>query len=886
VITTWVEGLIRRQTGRLLATAVGVAVAVALLASLGVFLAASRGSMTARAVRAVAVDWQVQVAPGADPGAVLGLVRATSGVRVAVPVRYAQVDGLSATAGGTIQTTGAGVVLGLPAGYRADFPGEIRPLAGVGDGMVLAQQTAANLHATPGDLVQVARAGLAPVPVRVAGVVDLPQANSLFQHVGAPPSAQPPAPPDNVVLLPDAQWHALFDPLAASRPDLVTTQIHASRIRALPADPAAAYTQVTAAAHHLEARSAGSAVVANNLGTTLDAARSDAAYAQVLFVFLGLPGAVLAGLLTGAVTAAGAARRRQDQALLRTRGATSRQLIGLAAAEAGLIGVAGAALGLGTAVLVGQVAFESVSFGPSASASLAWVLGSAGVGLVIAVASVLAPAYRDLCHTTVIRARLPVGRQRDPWWARYGLDMLLLCGAGAVIWSVRRNGYQLVLAPEGIPSISVSYWAFAGPALLWAGTGLLAWRLAELLLGRGRWLVGRGLRPLTGQLSDTAAAMLARRRRPLARSMALLGLALAFAASTATFNATYRAQAKVDAQLTNGADVTVTEPPATTVGPAGAAPITAIAGVRAVEPLQHRFAYIGPDLQDLYGIRPATLTRATALPDTYFQGGNARALMDQLAARPDSILISAETVQDYQLHLGDLLKLRLHDSRSGQLITVSFHYIGIVTEFPTAPNDSFLVANASYLAQQTSSDAVGAFLVDTGGQDTTAIAARIQTLVGTSAIVSDIAHTRSAIGSSLTAVDLAGLTRVELAFAFVLAAAAGGLVLALGLTERRRTFAITTALGATPRQLRGLVAAETAALAVGGLAAGAAIGWALSEVLAVVLSGVFDPPPDALTVPWSYLTAVAVTTVAALTAAAGLAIRLSRRSPISVLRQH
>ena len=69
--------------------------------------------------------------------------------------------------------------------------------------------------------------------------------------------------------------------------------------------------------------------------------------------------------------------------------------------------------------------------------------------------------------------------------------------------------------------------------------------------------------------------------------------------------------------------------------------------------------------------------------------------------------------------------------------------------------------------------------------------------------MTDIAHTRDVVGSSLTAVDLAGLTRVELGFALVLAAAAGGLVLLLGLAERRRTFAIATALGATARQLRG-----------------------------------------------------------------------------------
>lgn len=885
MIRIWMGGLVRRRAGRLVATVLGVAVAVALLASLGAFLAASKGSMTARAVREVAVDWQVQVQPGADPAAVLGPVRAASGVRLAVPVGYAQLAGLTTTSEGTTQITGPGVVLGLPDNYRADFPSEIRTLTGTDGGMLLAQQTAANLHAKPGDLVQIARAGLAPVQIRVDGVVDLPQANSLFQKAGAPPSSQPAAPPDNVVLLPESQWHSLFDPLAAARPDLVSTQIHVARTRALPADPAAAYAQVSGAAHNLEAHTAGGAVVGDNLGAALDAARADAAYAQVLFLFLGLPGAVLAGLLTGAVTAAGALRRRQEQALLRTRGATSRQLIGLAGVEAGLVGVAGAVIGLGATALVGRLAFGSVRFGTSAATAVAWVLGAALVGLLIAAASILLPAYRDLRTTTVTTARQAIGRSRGPWWARCGVDIILIAGGSAVVWAASGNGYQLVLAPEGVTSISVSYWAFAGPALLWVGAGLLAWRLVDLLLGRGRRLVGRGLRPLAGGLADTAAAMLSRRRRLLARSIVLLALALAFAASTATFNATYRAQAEVDAQLTNGADISVTESPGTTVAPAAAGPIAAVTGVRAVQPIQHRFAYIGPDLQDLYGVRPATITSATALQDTYFQGGTAAALMDQLAAHPDSILVSAETVKDYQLHPGDLLNLRLQDSRTRQLTMVPFHYIGIVKEFPTAPKDSFFVANASYIAQQTGSNAVGAFLVDTGGQNVTAIAERIRTLVGTSATVTDIAHTRSTIGSSLTAVDLAGLTRVELAFALVLAAAAGGLVLALGLTERRRTFAIAAALGATGQQLRGLVAAETSTLAVGGVVAGTGIGWALSEVLVTVLTGVFDPPPDVLTVPWPYLAAVTVTVVAALATAAAVAIQLARRSPINILRQ-
>ena len=95
----------------------------------------------------------------------------------------------------------------------------------------------------------------------------------------------------------------------------------------------------------------------------------------------------------------------------------------------------------------------------------------------------------------------------------------------------------------------------------------------------------------------------------------------------------------------------------------------------------------------------------------------------------------------------------------------------------------------------------------------------------------------------------------ELGFGLVHAAAAGALVLALGLAERRRTFAIASALGARERQLRAFVTTEAAVLTAGGLISGALSGWLLTQVLVTTLSGVFDPPPASLTVPWPYLAA-------------------------------
>ena len=883
MIATWTLGLIRRRPGRLLGTATGVAAAVALLACLGSFLAAAQSAMTARAAGAVAVDWQVEVQPNGSTPDVLNTVRAAPHVVATSPVEFAQSSGLSATRAGSIRTTGPATVLGIPATYRDTWPALMRTLAGADGGVLIAQQTAANLNAAPGDTITIARAGMQAIDVVVDGVVDLPQANSLFQKVGAPPGAQPTAPPDNVLILDEARWHNVFDPLATARPDLVSTQVHTALDHVLPNDPAAAYTQVTAAAHNLEARSAGSALIGDNLAAALDAARGDAAYARVLFLFLGLPAAVVAALLTATVVDAGAPRRRREQALLRARGATTGRLIGLSTAETVVVGILGSAAGLASAALIGLVSFGSPSFGADTTTAVGWAMASVAVGLAIAAAAVLMPAWRDLRRVTVADARIEVRRTRAPGWTRFGVDIVLLATSGLLFWLAGRSGYQIVLAPEGVPSISVSYWAFVAPALLWIGGALLIWRLADLVLVRGRRAVAVLLTPVAGPLARILSHSLARQRAPLARAIMLLALTVAFAGSTATFNATYQAQAEVDAQLTNGADVTVTEAPGAAVPPAGAEPLAAVGGVRAVEPIQHRFAYIGGDLQDLYGVNPDSIGTVTALQDTYFRGGTASSLMSTLASQPDSILVSAETVSDFQLVVGDTVNLRLPNANTHQLSTVSFRYVGVVTEFPTAPKDSFFVANAGYVTHQTGTDAVGTFLIDTGGRDTGEVAARVRALLGTSATVTDIATTRGTVGSSLTAVNLAGLTRIELGFGLCLAAAAGALVLALGLTERQRGFAIASALGADRRQLGSFVWAESTVLILGGLGGAAVLGWALSRMLVSVLTGVFDPPPAALSVPWVYLVVIAVTTVAAIGVVSVGTVGFARRSPVAVL---
>jgi len=102
------------------------------------------------------------------------------------------------------------------------------------------------------------------------------------------------------------------------------------------------------------------------------------------------------------------------------------------------------------------------------------------------------------------------------------------------------------------------------------------------------------------------------------------------------------------------------------------------------------------------------------------------------------------------------------------------------------------------------------------------------------------------------------LSHIELSFAVLLAAMATGLMVWLGQTERSRANAVLLALGASRRQMRSFLWSEAVVILVPGLVFGAAIGAMSAFVLVRLLNGVFDPPPEALSVPWGYLALVGI----------------------------
>ncbi len=866
----YVLSLVRRRATETVAAALAIAITVAYLACLGSFVTQSRSQLTNRAAARIPVDWQVQVTAGGDPAAVAAALNAVPDLIGQRPVDYAKVPGLRATSTSGTRTTGAAYVVAIPSDYGAFAPGELRSLVGRPSGVLLQQQTAANLAAGPGSIVQVvgSRGSIA-----VDGVTDLPAADSFFQVVGVPPGSGASAPPDNVLLVPPVDFRRLVGTAA------VVHQLHARfRHSTLPHDPSAASDLSTQRANAFSAAVTGGALVGNQLGAALLSAREDAIYAQLLVLLLGLPGVILACVVTALVVALRTDRQRRDLGLLRLRGATPGRSGFLLGASALLDGALGSVVGLALAVPAARLAL-----GRHAHLRLTWCVIAVAVGLGLALLTELAPVARLLRRgAPTVRGDVDAAAPtRLPLVLRLGGDGVLLAASAVVFVLTAQGGYQVVVVPEGVPVASVNYAALLAPALAWPGLALLVWRLTQLVLGRRARTPSADAR---GSMRDLRASAVRQRRRLVARGATGLAVALAVTASTAVFTTTYDRQARVDVALTVGSDVAVTIPPDSRLSSLDPASARGLPGVRAVQPMSHRLAYVGPDLQDLYGVDASTIGEAAPLQDAFTPGSSVGQALHRLAARSDGALLAQETLHDYQLHLGDLVRLRLQDVH-GTYRTVPFHVAGVVTEFATAPRDSFIVANRSYVAAVTGSAAVQTLLVKT--TQPARAAATLRSRVPGTANVQDITAPSSAVtsASGLASGNLSGLARLTLGFGLLLAVASSVLALVVGTAQRRRSLVALGVLGATARQRAGFVWTEARSVVIAGLLGGAVAAAVIAEQLVKVLKGIFDPAPAHPALPFGFLLGLLAVVVGGSAVATAVAARRLGRVDASRLRE-
>src|SRR5258708_35880364 len=174
---------------------------------------------------------------------------------------------------------------------------------------------------------------------------------------------------------------------------------------------------------------------------------------------------------------------------------------------------------------------------------------------------------------------------------------------------------------------------FVAPALLWIGSTLLLVRIR-----------GRLFELLAPKRATTTRAFLlvsaARRASSINRGLVIIALLLAFAVNLSVFSSTWDQQSLVDARLTVGSDIVVSGAP-------NVQPVVAkTPGITGTTALDHTYAYVGPDLQDVFAIDPSTFLKGTSLRDSYFLRRTARDMMNRLKATPAATLASKQPITD------------------------------------------------------------------------------------------------------------------------------------------------------------------------------------------------------------------------------------------------
>lgn len=241
-------------------------------------------------------------------------------------------------------------------------------------------------------------------------------------------------------------------------------------------------------------------------------------------------------------------KQQSDIAVLRSRGASTRQIIFIYLLESVILGVvsmiAGPLLGWFMAKSIGSangfLTFVDRKSIPVGFNSDALALGGAAV--LIAILSTLIPAIAYARSSIVSTKRQQARKDRAPFWQRWFLDVVLLgvAGYGYYLFYDR----QMLTFQTGMTTdeLQVQPFLFFVPALAIFAGGLVFLRIFPLLLKLIGWIFKRWL-PVPAYLSLTQLSRSANSYYPLMILLVLtlgLGIYNASAARTIDLNSTER----------------------------------------------------------------------------------------------------------------------------------------------------------------------------------------------------------------------------------------------------------------------------------------------------------------------------------------------------------
>jgi putative ABC transport system permease protein len=408
-------------------------------------------------------------------------------------------------------------------------------------------------------------------------------------------------------------------------------------------------------------------------------------------------------------------RQRNQIAMLRSRGATKAQVIGIAALEGGLLGIL--ALGLGSlfgmvvARLIGQArSFLNFSAPPDLRVGLTsegLITGLAAVALVLA--AQLLPTLGAAGHTILTYKQERARLLRPTWWQRIWLDVLLLIPTVYSFYILQKQGSLAAKGGTAVTDIFQNPLLFLTPALGMFALTLFLARIMPWVMTLVSWISAR---------SNSVGLMLAARQ--LARApglftapLMLLTLTLSLSAFTASLAQTLDTHLIKQMYYRAGADLRLAEEGIETGVSAGGR------GARWLfKPVEVHLKTPGVKAAARVGrYKAVILTNPTPLTAIYigvdrlsfpqaaywqrdFASQPLNGLMNELARLSEGVLASSQFLTANNLKIGDMIGVVVTPVDESK--TVNMQIVGAFDLFPTwYPEDGpVLVGNLEFINEQ------------------------------------------------------------------------------------------------------------------------------------------------------------------------------------------
>ena len=829
-------------------------------------------------------------------GALPGIAAADSLVFVDLPPGALSAHGASVPGGVKLFTFDSGYLKH----YRS-----IKVLSGSAtkDGVLISSETARALNTRLGDQVSLTLpAPAAPLTLTVSGITDLTKARPLFESREPSHLEDFRYVPYSAVISPDlyaAKIVPAYEAAVAGSSRVTSLPLEELDIlldrNTLNADPATAVAQTQRVASAVKAVAPEQDYLIDNISNTLLVARGDARIAKRMFIFLGLPGAILAAILTAYAGTLLAGAQRRETALLRVRGANRRHLLRLLAlrtlALAGVGAVLGTTLGFLTVLaLLGSTVLFEASNGALVQSAL---IGLAG-GMAVTAFALYEPGRR-LIAREIKQDLSEVTHRTSVGWVRLLIELLALGGAVAgQLIALQRGAFD---APAGSVysglSVSLPLQLLIAPIVAWlAGTLLIAHVLQELT---SRVAARRHPPRFRGLVSGVLWRSVTRRLGSVAGGVVTVALVVALGTMLACFATVYDKAKIADARFRVGSDLRLTPNPTSgTPHPSTLVDSFAVGGASGATAVVFSpqnavlTSASNEDVATLAAINPVSYPAVAALQDSIFTGSSSPKMMAALRDHPNGVLVNTALARGLKLKPGDQAHVLLGRG-TDQQVRKQMTVLGLFTQFPGAPKGTDLVANLDYYQHQTHLLGADYFLVATSDRSTSGLARAVKNLEGLPAFRRAFDIQTSAVSldkdqSSLTALNVRGLLHLDSFFTFLMAATATAMFVFGLLMQRRREYVTLRAQGLHSREVRQLVLSESGLSSILGAVIGLCVGIVMATQFVQVLRPIFTLAPP-LRVPGPELAILSALVLGATTLSAlAAAVLIGRLKPTELLR--